>query len=443
MRKFFYIILLFIPFFWVGCESTTNSTTASSVAKLTAFSFAKVDTLPGLASTVFTVEERLDTGLVWNKDSMLYGTRIDSAVPRFVFAATPGAATLTFPDTVVAITGYDTLDFNKQPIYLTIRSADRSTTKVYEIRVTVHQVDPDLFTWTRLTEAIYPADDSEQRVLELDGAFIMMVSNGFELFAYGSEDGADWMALGNPIGLPGGTKVRQIISDGTTLYFGQDDAIYTSTDALTWTKHTVSAPVYTMLLYWNDHVWALVDNGEGYELATYEDEDLMLTGLQPTDNFPVSDFAAVCFHSSSLRERAMIIGGFAENGQSLNTRWNLEYSTHPLPDGTYRLEEFSIDRPHFTSLTGISVIEYNDQLLLFGGVDDQMQYFGREIFYSVDEGLTWTTTDSTKNQLPEVYQARQKQSAIVSDNNIYLFGGQDKTTTYSDVYKGRLNSIDW
>ena len=139
----------------------------------------------------------------------------------------------------------------------------------------------------------------------------------------------------------------------------------------------------------------------------------------------------------------MIIGGFAENGQSLNTRWNLEYSTHPLPHGTYRLEEFSIDRPHFTSLTGISVIEYNDQLLLFGGVDDQMQYFGREIFSSVDEGLTWTTTDSTKNQLPEVYQARQKQSAIVRDNNIYLFGGQDKTTTYSDVYKGRLNSIDW
>ena len=221
MRKFFYIILLFIPFFWVGCESTTSTTTASSVAKLTAFSFAKVDTLPGLASTVFTVEERLDTGLVWNKDSMLYGTRIDSAVPRFVFAATPGAATLTFPDTVVAITGYDTLDFNKQPIYLTIRSADRSTTKVYEIRVTVHQVDPDLFTWTRLTEAIYPADDSEQRVLELDGAFIMMVSNGFELFAYGSEDGADWMALGNPIGSTVRLHARDEIADGT-LAHGSD-----------------------------------------------------------------------------------------------------------------------------------------------------------------------------------------------------------------------------
>ena len=56
---------------------------------------------------------------------------------------------------------------------------------------------------------------------------------------------------------------------------------------------------------------------------------------------------------------------------------------------------------------------------------------------------TLAKADSTKNQLPEAYQARQKQTAIVRDNYIYLFGGQDSRNTYSDVYKGRLNSIDW
>jgi hypothetical protein len=67
--------------------------------------------MPGLAQAVFTVEERLDTGLVWNKDSMLYGTRLDKVRPRFTFAATPSSAFLTFPDTTVVLTGYDTLDF--------------------------------------------------------------------------------------------------------------------------------------------------------------------------------------------------------------------------------------------------------------------------------------------------------------------------------------------
>ena len=443
MRKFFNIIIAIVAIFLIGCDGSTTTTVASSVAQLTSFSFAKVDSMPGLGAAVFTVEERIDTGLVWNKDSILYGTRLDSVVPRFVFAATPGTAYLTFPDTTVSLTGYDTLNFAQSPIYLTIRSADKSTTKVYEIRASVHQVDPDLFTWTQLTDAVYPADDSEQKVLELGSDFILIRSNGWEETAFLSADGASWSNLGLLTGLPDGTRVRQIVSDGTTLYYGQGNAVYTSTDAVTWTANSVSYPVHTMLMYWNDLVWALVDNGTGYELATWNGTDLDLSGLQPQGEFPISDFATVTFLSASSRNRAMIIGGFAENGRSLNTRWNLEYTIHPLPNGSYRMEEYSIDRPTFTSLTGISVIEYDEDLLMFGGVDEKMSYFGRDILVSYDEGLNWELADTTKNRLPDAYQARQKQNALVRDNNIYLFGGQDQHATYSDVYKGHLNSIDW
>lgn len=444
MRKFFYIFIALGLVALVGCESKTTSTVASSLAQLSTFSFAKNDSMPGLAKAFFTIEERLDTGLVWNQDSMLFGTRLDSVVPRCTFAATPGAAFFTFPDTIRRLTGYDTLDFTKSPIYLTIRSADNSNTKTYEIRATVHKVDPDLYTWTQLTEAIYPLDDSEQRVVELMDDFVMIVSNGFELHVYHSADGANWNDLGTPIGLPAGTKVRQIISDGSTLYYGQENKIYTSIDGVHWIPDDVTYPVITMLLYWNGEVWALVENN-GYELATYSDLDgsLQLSGLRPDEFFPISDFATVTFQSASWRERAMIIGGFSEDGAALNTRWNLEYSVHIKENNGYRLEEYSIDRPDFKNLTGISVISYNDQLLLFGGVDERMSYLGRDILISKNEGLTWEKADTTKNRLPDVYQARQKQTAIVRDSYIYLFGGQDAERTYSDVYKGHLNSIDW
>lgn len=445
MKRIFYIFLGLLPLFLTSCNDEGGSSTqASSVAQLTAFSFAKNDTMPGLRAAVFTVEERIDTGLVYNKDSILFGTDLRRVVPRFTFAATPGAAFLQFPDTTCVLTGYDTLDFTKKPIYLTVRSADRSTTKVYEIRPTVHQVDPDLFTWTLLTEQIqnYPADDSEQRTVELNNSFVLIKSNGFALHAYSSADGIDWDDLGEPSGLPAGTKVRQIISDGNTLYYGQDEKMYTSTDAVSWTAHSAEYAIYTTLLYWNDLVWALVENN-GYQLATWQNNQLDTTSLRPQTDFPVSDFATVCFQSASLRERAMIIGGFAENGRSLNTRWNIEYSRHTPENNGYRLQEFSIDRPTFKSLTGISVVWYKNQLMLFGGVDDKMTYFGRDILVSNDEGLNWIAADTTKNRLPAVYSARQKQSAIVRDNYIYLFGGQDATKTYSDVYRGRLNSIEW
>ena len=425
-----------------SCDGGGGSSPSSDVARLTSFYFAKNDSMPGLGNAVFTIEERLDTGLVWNKDSILYGTSLKRVIPRFSFAATPSAAYMHMADTIITLTGYDTLDFTMTPIYLTIRSQDRSTTKTYEVRATVHQADPDLYTWEQLTPAIYEPDDSEQRTLELGDVFVLIKSNGFWRNAYASEDGITWDDLGEPENLPTGTKVRQIISSGDTLYYAQDNQLYTSTDAIHWTARTMDYPIVTMLLYWNERVWALIEN-KGYQLAFLHEGKLDTLALRPTDDFPVSDFGTVTFASASLRERAMIIGGFSENGRSLNTRWNLEYSTHPLPDGSYRLEEFSIDRPTFTSLTGISVIWYNNQLQMFGGVDENMSYFGREIYFSVDEGLNWTKADSTKNQLPEVYQARQKQSAIVRDNNIYLFGGQDGQATYSDVYKGRLNSIDW
>ena len=399
--------------------------------------------MPGLAAASFKVEERLDTGLVWNKDSMLYGTKLDRVVPRFTFTTTPGAASLIFPDTTVQLTGYDTLDFTKTPIYLTIRSQDNKNTKTYEIRATVHQVDPDLYTWEQLTAGIYPLDDSEQRVVELGTDFIMLVSNGFEIYAILSADGANWSTPTITTGLPAGTNVRQIISDGTTLYYGQGNAIYTSTDAIHWTQNNVPGNVVTMLMHWNGKVWVLIRN-TGYQLATYAGGVLTPTDLKPTDDFPISDFAAVTFRSASLRERAMIIGGFAENGKSLNTRWNIEYVKYSDKSaGEYRLEEFSIDRPAFKSLTGISVIDYNNQLLLFGGVDENMTYLGRDIFISENEGLSWVVADTAKNQLPETYGARQKQSAIVRNDYIYVFGGQDGQQTYSDVYRGRLNSINW
>ena len=174
MKRFLYILLGLTTMVMAGCGSGSSTSSTSSVAKLTSFYFAKNDSMPGLAKALFTVDERLDTGLVWNKDSMLYGTSLKRVVPKFTFAATPGAAYLRLQDTIIYLSGYDTLDFTKRPIYLTIRSSDKSTTKTYEICPTVHQADPDLYTWEKLTESVYDEDDSEQLALELGSDFVLI-----------------------------------------------------------------------------------------------------------------------------------------------------------------------------------------------------------------------------------------------------------------------------
>ena len=449
MKRFTYISALigsFLVCMMVGCSNSTTTVTKSSVAQLSAFSLAANDSFPGLKKAVFKVEERLDTGLVYNPDSILYGTPLDSVVPKFTFAATPGAAVLTVGDTTIVLTGSDTVNLNLRPIYLTVTSQDAANTKVYEIAATVHQVDPDLFVWTQLTPAVYPADNSEQQVLALGDKMVLIKNNGFRTSVFTSADGATWSGEQVPTGLPLTTRVRSILSDNSTLYYADDSLLYTSADALTWQKTSYAGSGFslkTMLMAWNETVWALAEDGEGLVLANMQGGSLRPTTLRPRSPFPVSDFAAVVFESASNRSRAMILGGFAEDGTALNTRWNLEYATTIAENGGYRMQDFSIDRPQFTRLTGASVVWYNHQLYMFGGVDDEMQYQGRDILISTDEGVNWTRADTAKCQLPETYTARQGQSVIVRDNEIYVIGGESQTETFSDVYRGRLNSIDW
>lgn len=449
MRRFLDISTLIGPLLvciMVGCSKSTTTTTKSSVAELSAFSLAANDSFPGMEKAVFKIEERLDTGLVYNPDSIMYGTPLDSVVPKFTFATTPGAAVLAVGDTTIVLTGSDTVNLNIRPIYLSVTSQDASNTKVYEIVATVHQVDPDLFVWTQLTPAVYPADNSEQHVLTLGDKMVLIKNNGFRTSVFTSADGATWSSEQVPTGLPSATRVRSIISDNSMLYYADDSLLYTSTDALSWQQTSYAGSGFslkTMLMAWNETVWALAEDSEGLVLANMQGGRLQPTTLRPRSPFPVSDFAAVAFESASNRARAMILGGFAEDGTALNTRWNLEYATTIAENGGYRMQDFSIDRPHFTRLTGASVVWYNHQLYMFGGVDAEMQYQGRDILISTDEGVTWTKADTAKCQLPKTYTARQGQSVVVRDNNIYVIGGESQTETFSDVYRGKLNSIDW
>ena len=422
-----------------GCDDKTSTTTKSSVAQLTAFSFTANSKYPGLAAASFKVEERLDTGLVHNLDSIMYGTPLDSVVPKFTFAATPGSAVMQTPDTTIVLGGSDTINFEKQPLYLTVKSQDGKNTKVYELRAYVHQVDPDLYHWEQLCPQVL-TDNSEQRVVALGNRFVLVSNNGFRTSAYISTDGITWSDRQTPSGLPDGCHVRRIISDGSTLYYADSLTLYTSADALSWMASDYTGSgfcIRNMLMTWNDTVWAIVEDSQGLVLAKMQDNTLKPTALRPRSDFPVSDFATVCFENAAGRARAMVVGGRAKSGAVLNSRWNLEFS----PVVGYRMQNFSIDRPAFADLTGASVIWYNHQLLMFGGVDADMQYLGRDILVSNDEGLTWTA--SAKNSLPDVYNARQKQSVLVRDNAIYVFGGEQQDRTFSDVYRGKLNSIDW
>ena len=450
MKKFFYIFAA-ISLLFVACDESETSVATSSETRVNSFSFHKDTANLGLTEAIYKIEHLSDTGLIYSVDSLRFGTRLDSVVPYITYKATPASATYFLPDTTVVSTGTDTLDFSKGPIYLLVKSSDLNHKRWYRIDINVHQADPDLYVWRKLTDQIFPSQSCQMKVFYANGLLSLFVNNGFATTIYQSADGASWKTAEAPSGLPTPCQVRNILQHGDTLFYATENHLYTSTDLVHWTATDFSSrnfALVNMLVVFDNKSWCILQDRTSQQLflGTVSGSDILpvesIYGLENgklPNNFPVSDFAALSFHSSSERPRGMIVGGRTIDGTAVNTRWNLEYE---LSAG-YRMVDFSIEQPSFNTLTGVSIVQYDNRLLMFGGVDNDLEWRS-DLLYSDDEGMNWYIPDTTHNQLPDGYTTRQNQSVVIDDDqNVYIIGGQSQTQSLSDVYRGYLNSAKW
>lgn len=443
-------ILICSAIILIGCNSTTTDTT-SPYAEVTAFTFAADTANPGPAKATYKIEQRTDTGLIYNTDSIAYGSTLTRVIPQATYKSTPATAQLIFPDTTVSLTGTDTLDFSIDPIYLYVKSSDLEHEKWYRISLTVHQQDPDLYVWQKLTAQIFEPQSCECKGFYINDKLILFVNNGLETQLFQSTDGTTWQTLTTPSGLPTPCRVRDILQHNDTLYYADNDILYSSTDVTNWTTQDYSTQTFSlvnMLVVFDDYAWGIVRDRTTSQLQLGY---IHQGSMQPADSicgltndilpadFPVNDFAALPFSSASERPRAMIVGGRTDKGAPVNTRWNIEKDVN----GTYRIKNFTIEQPNFHTLTGMSIIQYDTHLIMFGGIDNDLEWRS-DMLFSDDEGMHWYTPDTAHNKLPETYQTRQKQTVLLdTEHNIYLIGGQSMTETFSDVYRGYLNSLKW
>ena len=449
MRQYLFILFILASSL-VACTPPEVGKT-SSENRVRTFNFYEDTLNPGLTEAIYKIEDRTypDTGLIYSKDSLRYKTRLDSVVPYITYEATPGSATFYLPNDTIVSTGNDTIDLTQKPVYLHILASDMKTERWYRIDINVHKINPDLYVWEKLVDNIFPQQNCETKAFYINDQFVLFVNNGLSTQIYTSKDATIW-ALPNTTltGLPTPCHVRDIVLHDNQLYYIDKDKLYTSADIYNWTETDYSTAAFepiNMLLAYNDQVWCIVQDTTTKQLAlaTIQNKSIeistdILIDNNMLDGFPISDFAATAFESSSERPRAMIVGGRNINGNPVNSRWNIEYDPNHK---NYRMENFTISQPTFDSLTGASIIQYNGQLMMFGGLDNDLEW-NSNILYSDDEGMNWYMPNTACNQLPMEYQSRQNQSVIVvNKKSIYLIGGQSNSYSFSDVYRGRLNSL--
>lgn len=390
-----------------------------------------------------------DTALVYNVDSLPFGTELDSLVASFYFKTSIGYAVFYSDSDTVVLSTTDTLNFTQRPCLLYVLSEDQKHEQYYHIYVNVHKVDPDLYVWNCSTDKLFDGNKDVHAEYFHD-QICLFAQDGLGACLFTSADGRQWSAAQQPVGLPKESNVRQIIKGDNYLYYAEGTTLYRSADGLHWTAQDCSSlglSLESMLFYYHDLVWAVASDAAGSLFFTTMQEDGEMTkqeidGMSSLDeHFPISDFSSLTFEGKSGRLRAMIMGGHDKAGNALNSRWNIEWVQESATSGYYRMENFTIEQPSFAPLTGASLVWYDDHILMFGGADQNTTIGTYPILESIDEGMNWMVPDSASNSMPEGYKVRQRQAAVVVDKSIVLIGGQSRTESFADVYLGKKNSM--
>jgi hypothetical protein len=454
---FKFLIITTIVSVFSSCLWDDEEVVYSSDPTFVSLVFEENDSIPGLEDAVFTYEYDVDLGdsVIVNLDSLPYQTRIDSVFPKFTFRSS-AIQLLIMKDSLgtgmdtIALSGNDTIDFNKV-LMIQNYASDGIANKTYDIKVNVHQVEPKLYVWNKKVSQIYTHDGSVQKAVFFKDKFFFYVSSGVNNYLYTSSNAVNWgsQALS---GLPPNCNFRDITAYNNKLYFVHEDGnVYASTDGYLWTAMNPGVAGYTinnLLFELDNNLWSVFKNQltQKYYFGTSADGAAWIIDEMIPNDFPVVGFAAHSFKSRTDKTKAIVLGGYSAVGDILSSVWSVQKNVF----NEYKWVNFSAANATLNSLSGASVISYDDKLLLFGGMDIDDNIVETDYMESIDEGLTWRSTDTTHNviedmTIPLSYQARSYQSVIhdTTSHYIYLVGGRTKDRVFSDVWVGKLNRLSF
>lgn len=450
-KKLKYIVIFFtIGLSLNACQKSTESgELESTIAKITSFGFTPVDSLPGLEASYFIVEELSDTGLIRMRknDSVRYGTPLTHIVPKISYLARPAAVVIYLKDSMISLTGHDTIDFSIQPIKIWVIAQNKNYRKWYNLDVHVHKVNPDYFNWETLSDHITTQTVGRQQLVVVGNQAYYFINDGYHtrmLVMDLTYPEAKWEEQ-TIKGLPTDVNVRQIYADSTRgFFYANDTHMYTSADGINWSQHDLGIDVVAAYMFFNDSIWLVGHKDNQYALYSWQgqltDHSELLSGPSLPKSLPVEDFATVRFQSTSLHQHAMIAGGYNQKGKMVNGRWSLEYNEIYKQ---YRLVDFSISQPNTPAFAEAALVNYNNRLMMIGGVWEDQTLID-SAYVSTDEGMNWVAlTDTANHNLPSNFGSRKRVCAVADGEYLYLIGGENLYSIYSDSYRGRLNSIGW
>jgi hypothetical protein len=333
----------------------------------------------------------------------------------------------------------DSVDFSA-PVMITVYPYDGITTKTYEARLNVHQVDPESMVWQKHSDFIADRMFRDIQVIRYKDRYSMYAfdGDGYSLYRTDTAEMTVWEK--SPLsGLQGNILLSQITEyEGRLYVITEQGELYGSEDGLEWTKDGDAPKLKSLLGQISGNptnkgskLTAIADLDGALNFVAMNNDKEWTTGDAVPETFPLSEFGRLNYESMYY-PRIVIASG-------RNVGNNLSDKAWSTMDGL-KWVQLSNDRSTFTAREGAALSYYDNCFYLIGGVDD-LGVALKDVYCSKDYGVTWADTSYV---MPEEYDPRGFSSVIIDkENYMLLFGGKASTDTnvLNELWRGRINRL--
>lgn len=447
-------LYLLIGFLLVSCAFTScldsdgTNYDLTSDAIISAFSIGTIETkVPGKTSAgkdttfVYTVDGSLYpftidqlSNEIYNKDSLPLGTDVSRVVTSIT---TSYAYALTYlkngKDTVWTST--DSIDF-REPVSFKAYALNGAY-RQYQIKINVHQVDPDSLYWNKVDGNFALPAESRQKAVYSNGVMYVFVDSGDgALKVTSSSDGQLWSGL-QPISLQK-ADYTSILSIEDKLYMLADKKMYVSANGVDWnlTNETLYDKMFAASVATRQLFTLIGDDICAVDLDNYAVQTLN----KKNEFFPDESLTYSTTHLNTAGniERLTLVGVRAASSDTTAVVWT-KLSTEKA--WTY-YPQASNNNSGCPRLANLTTIAYDNGLYAFGGANDYATSKGipafEYMYKSVDGGIGWIP-QTNKVMLPAEFKGRDPYYSYLIDDNHYLWIFWADGS--NEVWKGRIGHL--
>lgn len=425
-----------------------------------------------------------NTRTIYNNDSLLLGT--DAAhVVCGLSSLNNGAIWLVSPDKTEMTyhLATDSIDFTT-PRLFRVYNSNGTGYNEYTVKVNVHQEDPDLFVWKKMTSIPVMSD---LRTVAYGDYIYVFGNEGGVTKAYKSEDGTAWTAVTLPA-LTDANAWQNAIANEDSLYIMDGTKVYRTKDLATWDEDKSEI--------WGANKLVRLTAASSQELYGLSDEGMLMVkycGLLDLGGWISADFEAdinaedlptadmtTAVYPMVLSDSTdyVLMAGTKEDGTTrIGNVWRriVDYSEVGLvselkkyieelivaeeaEEGT---EGITVNRPtwirkwtfmessknapyQIPALKNLQVIYYDNELFAFGGQSYQGDIEALSAFWcSRDNGITWKEDESfsmpPSDEMSEFDQSATSFSVVVGkEKEIWIV-----CAGTGEVWRGHLNRVAW